>query len=180
MNGVAGKKKCWGRWALRFGAVVLIGLGLLPWLFVSGPLSKRHLQPQWPTVQGNVVSSRLRCEPCSEDRWNLEVEFVYEVEDSLYSGEQEWFVGTGTPELPVGSRPPSAALTEKLSHPPGAVVPVFYNPADHSEAVIKPGRGSASSIEFVGLGFILSVIGVVSLLFGDRLLAQEATDAPPN
>lgn len=75
--------------------------------------------------------------------------------------------------------PPHAALAEKLRHSPGAAVPVYYNPADHREAVIKPGRVSATTIEFVVLGFILSVIAVLALFFGDRLFTQEATDQPP-
>lgn len=173
------KRSGGGKWAFRFGGIVLIGLGVLPWLFVSGPFSDRHLQTRWPTVQGNVLNTGLRCGPCSDDRWNLIVVFGYELEDSPYIGEQEWFVGTGTPELPVGSRPPDAALAEKLRYPRKAAVPVHYNPADHSQAVVKLGAVSATSIEFMTLGFILAVIGALAIFFSGKLSTQEATDQPP-
>jgi hypothetical protein len=141
------------------GGLLLIAGGLSAWLFTLGPLSTRQTQSEWPTVEGEVVESDLVCAPCSDERWNLEVKFRYEVSGSRYRGEQEWYLGQG-----AGFRRPKWAEEEQAKYVTGLAVPVYYNPVDHSQAVLKPGRVSSSSVEWTVLGFMASFCGLLVIV----------------
>ena len=140
-------------WVVRLGAIVVmllaIGLGALPWLFLMGPLSELGFQKNFPKVQGEVVSFKAECGPCADDRWNLNVQFAYEVEGSSYVGRQKWYVGTIRPNAPAQGTP----------------IEVHYNPSEPGEAFLKPGRVSSETVGIVILGFMVSFLVVLGLFF---------------
>ena len=146
-------------WVLLVG-IALVSLGLLPWLFYFGPLSARHSQSEWPTVPGRIVSSELvefGAGSIDGPGYYWEVRFAYDVAGTNYTAEQDW---------PGREGPPGASG-------PRASVTVYYNPADPSRAVIRPGVISSWGPILTGLGFLVGGLGAVALFSGIWILTPD-------
>lgn len=81
-------------------------------------------QSQWPIVMGKVESSNLK--ERAENEIYLVIEFEYSVDSIVYSGEQEWYVGTKQLGLP-----------QQQDYTPGKTVPVYHNPDTPAKAVVN-------------------------------------------
>ena len=142
-------------------STVVIGIGLLPWLILSGPLSQSYHQSEWPTVQGSVLTADTTYDPGDfrgggPEYWGLEVGFHYEVDSVRYADKQAWRIRGDKIE----------AEQRVLRYASGTPVQVYYNPKKPSSAVVVPGGQGhwVFMVEAGGAIFILA--GVAPLGFG--------------
>ena len=86
----------WDFAGLRLFGLALVIIGVLPWLFLYGPVGLLANEPAWPTVRGEVVTSRLSCYSSTPDTLPdrmLIVEFSYSVAGERHLDEQR--IGMG-------------------------------------------------------------------------------------
>jgi hypothetical protein len=111
----------------------------------------------WPKTDGAVQSSTvIRSDgvgPAS-NHYKPGVEYSYSVEGKQYSGEDMVIGPTGTL--------PWLAKKEAEQYPVGSRVQVYYNPEDHSEAVLKPGV-TKSINGTIAVGVVIVVAGIAQL-----------------
>lgn len=99
---------------------------------------KEKTSARWPTASGTITVSKV-VEHVSRDKDdNVEIRFVPEVSCSYRVSGREYHCGTrkwGWSELYVDREGPEKVLAR---YPEGGSVPVFYDPADPSNAVLEP------------------------------------------
>lgn len=141
---------------IAIGVMVIIG-GII--CFLLGFACYRHSLKSldWPTTHGTVVSSKVVHEIVETDnRYIATVEYNYIVRNKEYTGDK---IGVG----PVGSLP--WIEEEKIKpYPVGAKVQVYYNPLDHSEAILEPGVKSGT-IWWLVVPIIIIILGIIQLFF---------------
>ena len=178
-------------------------IGLLLMKVLSNQATSDHGvridQSSWPSVQGTILASRLRCHPGGGDLsyWAFDVQFAYDVNGQRYSGLQEfwWWEVISKSDLDENTRflssPPShyfcgfvmlsdrsmaarqEAVKGNLKYPPGQEVVVFYNPSEPGEAVIKPGRFiTGGTFIIIILMMILWFWGIIMFIRGLRALKR--------
>ena len=139
-------------------------LGVLGTLYfvdkVDRQLELNEQRPKWPTVEGRVLSFKTSTFDSEHmaDTLTLKVQFEYEARGQSYSGKQEWDVKCEFCKKTKEKYKPQYST--------GALVPVYYNPSDPSDAVVMPSRGFP-------LGWLLMAIlsAFIALVAGIGALA---------
>ena len=122
-----------------------------------------HPQLAWPSVEGTVRSSELRCErrPNGEGDWEFNIGFAYRVEGREYEASQQlrWYyvipyagaegdasflkASCGDIQRLIGAAGLSdarrRAVDAKSPYAPGRGATVYFNPSNAGDAVLKPG-----------------------------------------
>jgi hypothetical protein len=160
-------------WAARRLArnwgVLIVGLGLLVAGIVAGKVFETDVSTAakskgWPSVQGEILSSKIgvrqrRNEGVNKDVSFPEVVYSYTVDDKRHEGSRIRFHHSGRDAFLRRSQ------VEELiaGYPVGKTVPVYYDPGDPSESVLEPG---AQHIErTTGWFYVLFVVaGSLSIL----------------
>lgn len=115
----------------------------------------------WPNTDGTATSSKVVHSISSgahggSNHYQPVVEYSYSVGGKEYSGNNIVIGPTGTL--------PWLAKREVDQYPVGSSVQVYYNPQDHSEAVLNPGV-TKSINGTIAAGLILVGIGIVQLFY---------------
>jgi len=125
-------------------------------------LRQEKTSARWPTAQGTVTVSSV-VENVSRDKDDREeIKYVPQVTCSYRVSGREYHCATrkwGWTELYVDREGPEKILAR---YPKGASVPVFYDPADPSQAVLEPAnrRGTLAPL---ASAFFLASLGVLFL-----------------
>ena len=112
-------------------------------------------QSQWPIVMGTTKSSNL--EERLHDEIYLVVEFEYSVDSIVYSGKQEWYVGTK-----------QLGLRQQQDYVSGKPVPVHYNPDRPTIAVVNTALVNEIPRSYIFLyigGFVIFLLGLYLILY---------------
>jgi len=141
---------------IAIGVMVIVG-GIL--CFLMGFACYKHSLKSlnWPTTYGTVTSSKVVHKVVGTvNQYIATVEYNYNVRNNEYTGDK---IDVG----PVGSLP---WLEEEKIKPyqVGARVQVYYNPQDHSEAILEPGVKSGT-IWWLVVPIIIIVAGIFQLFF---------------
>ncbi|NPD22518.1 DUF3592 domain-containing protein [Corallococcus exiguus] len=91
----------------------------------------------WPTVQGTITWSEVETARSNKSTtYRLKLAYTYSVDGQSHEGGKRRLYAWSTGDL----EPVEALVTR---YPVGATIPVYYRPAQPSEAVLQPGPGSA-------------------------------------
>jgi hypothetical protein len=116
----------------------LVGLAFVAfgaWMLVHAVRSHRRarLSQQWPTAEGTLEEvflwGRRNVDGEMKDVERLSVSYRYTVDGKALEGRNVTFYTLVYPE--------TVAFAE--AHPEGSMVPVYYNPDQPSESVLRPG-----------------------------------------
>jgi hypothetical protein len=146
----------------RIGSL-LIAVGGACLLYRSVRLITVGLQSeQWPTTPGRIVSLEVREERTV--KWNVirsqyhspAIRYEYLVDDTAYVSNVIAFSMT-----PYFDRRSRRQIEEE--YPIGKIVAVHYNPRKPEVATLQTGS-SVSDLKPLGIGILLSVVGLLSLI----------------
>jgi hypothetical protein len=121
----------WEKWII--GGIVA-ALAIMMWRGYQD----RRASPQWPTVTGRVVSSRVAAQNETNDghtftrEWQVEVNYTYTVNGQPFKNNRIRAL------LPRFSTEDEALAVQKR-FPAGAEVPVFYDPGKPQSSVLIAG-----------------------------------------
>lgn len=146
--------------------VVRFGMGLAAGLFIlSGPVSGYFLtkillqsraSASWPSTEGVIAKAQVS--DLGMRRYAADVSYTYTVEGHALSGSRIR-VSDGESE----SRDAIAQELKGLTV--GQAVPVYYDPANPHDSVLRPGaRFQEYAILVVPLGLLAIGVGAISLL----------------
>ncbi|HVW21819.1 MAG TPA: DUF3592 domain-containing protein [Opitutaceae bacterium] len=115
------------------GAVFgLLGAGLIFWGAQTVRLA--YCSVRWPTATATILSSRVRASRGQRrTSYRPDIRYEYEVEGRAYPGSRVAFGGPWEHD---------AAAQAVRRYPPGADVPVSYDPAEPARSVLEPGAGA--------------------------------------
>lgn len=121
----------WGKW---IAGGIVVGLAFLMW---RGYLD-RKASPEWPTVTGRILDSKVVAQNESNDgasftrEWRIDLNYRYTVGGQTYQGQRIRAI------LPrFGTEAEALAVQQRF--PVGAEVPVHYDPAKPKSSVLIPG-----------------------------------------
>ena len=122
------------------------------WLYAFIDIQrKKKRSAHWPTVTGTITESSV-AEHVSRDKDdNVEIRYVPQIAYGYRVGGREYHAATikwGFSQLYVDHEGPQKTLAK---YPKGSSVPVFYDPADPSNAVLEPGNRSGTLVPLVGV-----------------------------
>jgi hypothetical protein len=155
------------------GFVATYGYLLAAMFCLSAPVSGFFLgrtfleaksSAQWPSVEGKVT--RAQSSRTTGKRFIADVEYHYVVEGKEFKGNRicasdcEW----ETPQA-------ATLVLGKLS--PGQKVPIFYNPADPQQSMLKPGAGF-SEYALLGVPVVALTLGLVMFYIVSRSRKKAA------
>ena len=149
---------------LAVGAVLWLG-AYLEWQGVRNVVRASRSQG-WPSTSGKVIGAETSRDT-STDRDTRQVHVTYSAKTVVqyraagrdYATNQIFFGQT------LGSSDPSEAELQRLRYPPGAGVPVYYDPRQPWLAVLRPGlHAEAFSLPAAGLAFLLPGLVVTVML----------------
>jgi hypothetical protein len=121
----------WEKWII--GGIVA-ALAIMMW---RGYLDRRA-SPQWPSVPGRIISSRVAAQNETNDghsfvrEWQVDVDYTYTVNGQPFKSKRIRAL------LPRFSTEDEALALQKR-FPAGAEVPVFYDPGKPGSSVLVPG-----------------------------------------
>ena len=123
----------------------------------TGNLRGGSASQNWPTVDGQIISSTIETKHTSGDstRYYTVVEFEYSVDGTSFQGDRVYFG-----MQPTTHRSTAEDISRRYSV--GRIVPVFYDPEDAQNSVLEPGTSSQS---WMGIG-----VGILFVLFAGRML----------
>jgi hypothetical protein len=140
---------------------LLVGLVVLGWGLRN--LTKAAQSDDWPTAEGQIVSSEVRTSRNSSSGKNgssgpsyrADISYRYSVNGASYTGDR---VAYGD----YGSGNPSHAREIVDRYPAGRDVKVYHDPEKPAECVLEPGTKPQA--------FILPTVGAVFALVGFGML----------
>lgn len=111
----------------------------------------------WPTVEGRVLSSKVKSEGGKNGGtvYSAEVNYSYAVNGVSFTSGRVRFGSINT-----GNRVFPAQLVEK--YPAGSSVTVYYSASDPSMAVLEPGVQTAGLL-VSGIGLLFGGVGVAAI-----------------
>lgn len=120
----------WEKWII--GGIVA-ALAVLMW---RGYLDRRA-SPQWPSVTGRIVSSRVVAQDSSDGHgfnreWRIDIDYSYTVNGQAYKNNR---IQALLPRFYAEED----ALAVQRRFPAGAEVPVFYDPGKPASSVLIAG-----------------------------------------
>ena len=122
---------------MKYFNVILLGAvcAFTFWLFVFHEvevLMRQHLAESFPSIQGEVLSSRVTTTTGSKGgiRYHVSISYQYVVDGQTYVGRRYRYDGHPKNEEVV-----NAIVHE---HPAGSTAAVFYNPRDPRDTVLSP------------------------------------------
>jgi hypothetical protein len=142
---------------------VFLILFSLAWLALSLFVMRRSLGSRsWPRTVGTVVSTEVKRTltggvPVDSVSYEPCVTYTYSVRGRQYQHDKL------TAAVTPGIREPAGAAAIVAKYPVGRQVTVFYNPADHGDAVLVAG-GSSGNWYFVLFGGALLAAAVIGLI----------------
>jgi hypothetical protein len=144
-----------------FVAAILIGIGL----FVRG---RAQASRQWPMVLGQVVQSLVTSSSGSEGGtvYSPEIRYAYDVGGQAYQSSRVAFGGFSSNSSPRDAQRTTAR------YPAGAVVQVYYNPANPRDATLERRAGQSGLLFGLGGLFLVIGCGLSAVLWG-LYLARE-------
>jgi hypothetical protein len=118
--------------------------------------------PRWPTVEGTIVSMRVRERQSAwGTEWVPDINYHYVVGGRHYQNTHL----TASRDVHWKSR---AELNDFLSrYVARDTVRVYYNPGDASEAMLEPGSGGLDTAALGGI--LLIILGLSTLMIYDRM-----------
>jgi hypothetical protein len=144
-------------------AVMSVGVcfvaSALPFVFEgTGKALKASSTQEWPTVDGQVVVSRIHkrvgfdtSNSSGDDTvYTPIIIYQYEVDGTEYTGHRIAYYRLGN----------QVAKFAHEQYPAGQKVSVSYDPSTPSDAVLEPGTGTENFTR-IGLGVVISVVGLV-------------------
>jgi len=145
---------------ILYGVLITASGCLLLWLGVK-TLRTARASKKWPVAAGVVVFSGTEAKSSLGDgpATYAKVRYEYEVEGRKYSSER---ISIGQ----YGTGGGGHAKAEAAKYPVGAIVKVFYDPADPSQAVLEPGGALFLAIFLLFFGVIMLPLGLLMLLAG--------------
>ncbi len=127
-------------------AAILIGIG---WI------NHRRAQAsqQWPMVLGRVTGARVEANPSDDGgpTYSPTIRYAYDVGGRMYTNARLAFGGV------TNDSNPAVAQRAVARYPAGAIVQVYYNPANPQDAVLE--RRAGISRFMFGLGGVFLVLG---------------------
>jgi len=112
-----------------YGSLGLLGIG-----FGVRNTWREHAATKWPTAPGVITGSEVRVR-CGRTCSHLpDILYIYQVDSERHSSDRVNFGG-----IMVDWRSPEAEEVV-ARYPVGASVSVHYDPRNHDEAVLEPGR----------------------------------------
>lgn len=142
-------------------AAILIGIGV----YGRG---RAQASRQWPMVLGQVVSSRVTSSSSSEGGTTYEpdIRYAYDVGGRAYSSNRVVFGGFS------GTGNPRDAQKHTTRYPAGAVVQVYYNPANPQDATLERRAGQAGFLFAFGGCFLVIGCGLSVVLWAIYVARQ--------
>jgi len=141
---------------------VAIGGGLV--YYARQMSAKAQQSLTWPSTSGQIAHAAVlyQTRGAGDDEnptYKADVSYRYKVNGINYSSSRIAIVDFSSSQ--------ARARSIVTRYPDGATVQVYYNPADHSEAVLEPGSGTGNTFLYV-MGGVFAVCGgfllVMSLL----------------
>ncbi|MBI2830450.1 MAG: DUF3592 domain-containing protein [Chloroflexi bacterium] len=168
-------------WLLLFfvsGLFALMALGIASGY--SSESETRDIRANWTVVPGTVIDSKVSINGqdkhpnwnmyvwfAERPHWDITVRFAYAVGGVPYSTEQRWYT-VSNDETP--------AKAEARDYPPGAKVPVHYNPANPEKAAIKPMKRTIKEADYefnaVLIASLLGFLGPVFLIWRQPIVTR--------
>lgn len=139
-------------------AITLGVLGLILFVIYRDKLNADKKSSSWSSVPGKITSSRIEKRSSFDwhdnrryTRYVPAIKYSYTVEGNPYQAER---IGNG---IYIGmTRNAVSHWTKRF--PTGTTLPVYYNPADPSDAVLEP--TSNSNIIGFGVGLVIDVLAI--------------------
>ncbi|MCC7358995.1 MAG: DUF3592 domain-containing protein [Anaerolineales bacterium] len=127
-------------------AVIIIGIGI----YVRG---RAQASKRWPMVLGQVIESRVTSSSSSEGGTTYEphIQYAFDLGGQVYHSNRVAFGGF------VSTSNPRDAQKHTARYPVGAVVQVYYNPANPPDATLERRAGNAGFL--LAFGGLFLVIG---------------------
>lgn len=115
----------------------------------------------WPMVLGQVVSSRVTSSTSSEGGTTYEpdIHYAYDIGGRAYNSRRVAFGGF------TSTSNPRDAEKHTARYPAGAVVQVYYNPANPQDATLERRAGSAGFLFAFGGCFFVIGCGLSTVLW---------------
>jgi len=154
---------------LLITAVILLLLGLALTGFGVVFVSEANESNEWPVVDGNVQNVLVRWTTSSSDgdsanpnrEYHYEVTYEYIVNDQVYTADR-YSLGSGSNAADRSYNEEEQARSAAFAaYQPAQSVPVHYDPADPSSAVLSPGANWGTYVPLImGLLLLLGGAGV--------------------
>ena len=149
------------------GFLIVAGVALV--LFGLSFLKTATASQQWPTVQGTVQAvtitrDRIDTSASPAYTYTYTVTYSYEVDGSSHRGDR-YSLGDGSTASKRYPERSDAIAAAAQNHRIGQTVTVYYNPADPSSAILKPGVNIGTVVPLIlGLFFIASGSLIIPLM----------------
>jgi hypothetical protein len=147
----------------RFFALGLLVIGVTMVAVALRQSTRARETRGWTRTEGRIVESRVeKIEDESEehlDRTRFVIRYAYRVGGRTYESPQVWI---GSSEASSSDEP--TRWVERF--PPGAVVPVWFDPRDPSQAVLVRGSSGRQLKLVLLVGAALAVVGFLVLARG--------------
>ena len=134
---------------------VFLGVGLLFVILSIRAWRTSRAQATWPSVPGVVRSAAVHRAGFDRERDNYHprIAYDYTVDGRQFAGEWTGIAG--------GQGYLTRRGAEKLAaqFPPGATVPLHYDPADPSRSTLRRGKACCATVFMAALGALCTLIG---------------------
>ncbi len=133
-------------------------------------MARQQAASAFPAVEGTITDAKVAEESDADGTsYGAQLCYAYQVAGRNYTGERDRYGKT------FGSQ--KFAARSVRAHPPGSKVTVYYNPADPSDALLRPGL---SAFDFFMLLFLLpfNIIAVGAWAMALKTM-RPAGEMPP-
>jgi len=144
-----------------FVAAILIGIGLYMRM-------RARASRQWPMVLGQVILSTIASSSSSEGgtTYSPSIHYAYDIGGRAYNNSRVAFGGF------TSTSNPRDAQKHTARYPAGAVVQVYYNPANPQDATLERRAGSSTFLIIFGGFFLVIGCGLSGALWAIYLARQ--------
>jgi len=152
-----------GEEVMKIFFLIFLISGIVTLFCAIGSLEKAKTSENWPTTEGQVVSSDIVTgidwRRTGKDRrtyttYKPIVLYEYSVNDTKYSSNMVSFVGEDESEMQGHAR----RIVNR--YPPGKKVIVYYNPDNPKEAVLETGVSPITYVATLVMGIAFCAVGL--------------------